>query len=175
MMFVTIQGFGSIWSTRVRPDPSNPERERIAFYNTTGVSVKGRIQHRSRLFGRIRFNGAGGFIAKNIERNIDRVFCCSAELDERDAKLICFHLASKPEPPDFFLFAVTSNATGLLRIDSEHWKSSGVLLLSLSQFMDSQEAILLMPPHSWIRGSLGTFIVEPDRNQPWRATLHLLP
>ena len=173
MMFVTIEGFGSIWSTRVRPDLRNPARERIAFYNTTGVSVKGRVQHRSRVFGQIRFNGAGGFITNNFERNIDRVFCCSAQLGPSDAKLTCYHLASKPERPDFFLFAVKSNATGFLRIDSDHWRSAGVLLLSLSQFMDSQEAILLMPSHSWIRGSLGTFMVEPDRSQPGRATLRL--
>ena len=174
MMRITIEGFGSVWSTRSRPDPSDPGRERIAFYNTTGVPVNGKVRHRTRIFGQLRFNGTGGFIAKGIERNIDRVFCCSAELGQSHSKLMFCHLASKADPPNFFLFAVRSNVTGLLRIESEHWKSTGVLLFSLSQSKESQEAILLMPAHSWIRGGLGTYIVEPDRDRPWRATLRLL-
>ena len=174
MMLVTIEGFGSIWSRRSRPDPGGSGSERIAYYNTTGITFNGNVRHRSRVFGQLRFNGAGGFIAKAIEQNIDRVFCCSAELGQNAAKLMCCHLAARPEPPDFFLFAVTSKLTGLLRIESEHWKSTGVLLFSLSQSLESQEAMLLMPFHSWIRGGLGTFIVEPDCNQPWRARLRLL-
>src|SRR5262245_22842491 len=174
MMFVTPEGFGSVWSTRTRPDPRDPRRERIAFYNTTGVTVNGKLQHRSRIFGQLRFNESGGFIAEGIERNIDRVFCCAAEVGQAGAKLMFCHLAAKPQPPELFLFAVQSNVTGFLRIESEHWKSAGVLLLSLSQFRELQEAILLMPAHSWISGGLGTFIVQPDCDRPWRATLRLL-
>jgi len=173
MMRVTIEGFGSMWSRRSRPDPRDPVRERNAFYNTTGVTLNGKVQHRSRIFGQLRFNGSGGFIARAIERNMGREFCCSAELRQSHAKLVFSHLAAKPERPDFFLFAVKSNVTGFLRIESEHWKSTGVLLFSLSQCKESQEAILLMPPHSWIRGGLGTFIVKPDCERPWRATLRL--
>jgi len=174
MMLVTIEGFGSIWSTRTRPDPSDPGSERIAYYNTTGITLNGKVQHRSRVFGQVRFNGVGGFIAKGIERNLDRVFCCSADLGKSGAKLMFRHLTAKPEPPDFFLFAVKSNVTGYLSIESERWKSTRVLLFSLSQAVKSQGAMLLMPPHSWIRGGLGTFIVEPDCSRPWRATLRLL-
>jgi hypothetical protein len=174
MMRITIEGFGSMWSTRSRRDPRHPERERVAFYNTTGVTLNGKVQHRSRIFGQLRFNGTGGFIANEIERNIDRVFCCAAELGRTGVKLMFRYLAAKPESPDFFLFAVKSNVTGFLQIESEHWKSAGVLLCSLSQSKESQEAILLMQAHSWIRGGLGTFIVEPDCDRPWRATLRLL-
>jgi hypothetical protein len=144
MMLVTIEGFGSIWSRRTRPDPRNSGSERVAYYNTTGIKLNGKVQHRSRIFGQLRFNGTGGFIAKGIQRNMDRVFCCSAELGGSDAQLLFRHLAPKPEPPDFFLFAVQSNVTGFLRIDSERWKSTGVLLLSLSQSRESQETILLI-------------------------------
>jgi len=174
MIHVTIEGFGSIWSRRTRPASLNPKRQRIAYYNTTGVTVGGKVRPRSRIFGQLRFNGAGGFIAAGIERNIGRIFQCSAELDGTVHKLVFHHLLDKPQPPDFFMVAVTSNCTGLLPIESEHWKSGGVLLFAVSQSKESQEAILLMPAHSWFRGGLGTFIADPERHRPWRATLRLL-
>ena len=174
MIHVTIEGFGSIWSRRTRPDPRNPEHQRTAYYNTTGVTVHGKVRPRSRIFGQLRFNGGGGFIAAGVERNIGRVFQCSAELDGTVPKLIFHHLLNKPQPPDFFMFAVTSNCTGLLPIESEHWKADGVFLFAISEFEESQEAILLMPGHSWFHGGLGTFIADPDRDRPWHATLRLL-
>jgi hypothetical protein len=174
MIHVTIEGFGSVWSKRIRRDSRNPEHQRTAYYNTTGVTDGGEMRQRSRIFGQLRFNGVGGFFAAGIERNIGRVFQCSAELDGTVPKLIFHHLLAKPQPPDFFMFAVTSNCTGLLPIESKHWKAGGVLLFALSQSKESQEAIFLMPAHSWFRGGLGTFIADPDRDRPWRATLRLL-
>jgi hypothetical protein len=174
MIHVTIEGFGSIWSRRSGPDPRNPERERTAYYNTTGVVTGGKVCPRSRIFGQLRFNGVGGFIAAGVERNIGRVFQCSAELDEPVHKLVFHHLLAKPQAPDFFMFVVTSRCAGLLSIESEHWKSDGVVLFSLSQSEESHEAILLMPGHSWFRAGLGTFIADPDCKRPWRAMLRLL-
>jgi hypothetical protein len=43
----------------------------------------------------------------------------------------------------------------------------------LSAFREQQEALLLMPAHSWIRGGLGRFVAEPLENRPWRASLEL--
>ena len=174
MIHVTIEGFGSIWSRRTRPDPQDPKRQRIAYYNTTGVTVCGKVRQRSRIFGQLRFNGVGGFIAAGIERNIGRVFRCSAELDGSVHKLVFHHLLDKAQAPDFFMFAVTSRCTGLLSIESDHWKSDGVVLFAVSEFEESQEAILLMPGHWWFRGGMGTFIADPERDRPWRATLRLL-
>src|SRR2546426_7089269 len=114
MIHVTIEGFGSIWSKRTRPDPRNPEHKRTAYYNTTGITVCGKVRPRSRIFGQLRFNGTGGFIAAGIERNIGRIFQCSAELDGTVHKLVFHHLLVKPQPPAFFMVAVTSNCTGLL-------------------------------------------------------------
>jgi hypothetical protein len=174
MIHVTIEGFGSAWSRRTRQDGRSPERQHTAYYNTTGVTVGGKVRQRSRIFGQLRFNGVGGFISAGVERNIGRVFQCSAELDGPVHKLIFHHLLDKPQAPDFFMFAVTSRCTGLLSVESEHWKSEGVLLLALSECKESQEAILLMASHSWLRGALGTFMADPDHDRPWRATLRLL-
>ena len=73
-----------------------------------------------------------------------------------------------------FLFTVASDRTGTLPFRSDGWKSRAVVLLSLSQFNDRQEAIVLMPPHSWIRGKLGLFVADPEANRPWRAFLRLV-
>jgi hypothetical protein len=175
MIHVTIEGFASLWSKRTRPDPRHPERQRTAYYNTTGIAVGDKVRPRSRVFGQLRFNGIGGFIAAGVERNIGRVFQCSAELAGPVRKLFFHHLLAKPpHAPDYFLFVVTSRSAGLLSIESETWKSDGVVLFALSQSGESQEAILLMPGHSWFRGGLGTFIADPDRARPWRAMLRLL-
>src|SRR6266850_6366497 len=134
MIHVTIEGFGSVWSKRIRRDSRNPEHQRTAYYNTTGVTDGGEVRQRSRIFGQLRFNGVGGFIAAGVERNIGRVFQCSAELDGPVRKLFFHHLLAKPpQAPDFFLFVVTSRSVGHLSIESETWKSDGVVLFSLSQ------------------------------------------
>src|SRR5436190_23961906 len=110
-MLITLEGFGAIWSKRTRPEPGIPERTRTAYYNTTGICVAGKVHHRSRILGQLRFNETGGFIANGIERNIGRVFQCSIKLSEGFAKLVFHHLTNKPERPDFFLFTVQSNWT----------------------------------------------------------------
>jgi hypothetical protein len=174
MMLITTEGFGRIWSKRTRPDPNDPERERTAYYNTTGVCIGSQVRHRSRIFGQLRFNGVGGFIANGIERNIGRVFRCSGELHTGSAKLIVRHLAAQPERPDYFLFAVKSDFVGVLPIELEGWSADGVLVFSLSQTKECQEALLLMPPHSWFRAGRGIFMADPRPDIPWRATLRFL-
>jgi hypothetical protein len=174
-MFVTIEGFGSIWSKRERPHPGDPNRQRTAYYNTTGILANEKLRHRSKVFGQLRFNEIGGFNPGVIERNIGRVFHCTGDLKHNRVNLLLHHLSDGPVSPDYFLFAVTSERTGFLPVDWYGWQSAGVLLLSLSQFKQRQEAILLMPAHSWIRGALGWFVAEPLANPSWRAFLRLIP
>jgi hypothetical protein len=167
-MIVAVEGFGSIWSTR-----KGSTREHTAFYNTTGIHVNERPHHRSRVFGQLRFNAVGGFNPDHIESNIGRVFE-SHDVRQPDSRcLLLHHLLSRPQRPDFYLFALASDRTGALRIDENGWKSDCVVLVSLSSFREQQEALLLMPAHSWIRGGLGRFVAEPLENRPWRASLEL--
>ncbi len=169
-MIIGLEGFGSVWSTRTRAT-----RERIAFYNTTGIVLHGKLRHRSQLFGQLRFNAIGGFNPQHIEANIGRVFeSAGLGLSGRGSRcLLLHHLLSRPQPPDYYLFAVMSESTGELQIDLSGWKSDGVVLLSLSQFREQQEAMLLMPVYGWIRGGLGRFVAEPSGDRPWRASLEL--
>jgi hypothetical protein len=172
-MLVTVEGFGSMWSKRVRPAANDRDRIQTAYYNTTGISTNGRLRHRSKMFGHLRFNQVGGFNPNLIERNIGRVFQCTGDLEHNGATLLLHHVSDGPARPDYFLFAVTSARTGFLPIGWYGWKSDGVLLLSFSQFNHQQEAMLLMPPHSWIRGTLGWFVAEPTAKLSWRAFLRL--
>jgi hypothetical protein len=66
---------------------------------------------------------------------------------------------------------VTPEANGFLNIDRNGWKSDGVILVSLSECFEQQEAMLLMPVYSWIRSGLGRFAAEPSADCPWRASL----
>jgi hypothetical protein len=165
-MIIGLEGFGSVWSTRM-----GPSRERTAFYNTTGIVLDGRLRHRSRLFGQIRFNAVGGFNPKHIEANIGRLFE-SARIPTSDSScLLLHHFFSRRELPDYYLFRVTSDANGLLDVDRNGWKSDGVILVSLSQLGEQQEAMLLMPVYSWIRSDVGRFAAQPSADCPWRASL----
>jgi len=167
-MLIGLEGFGSIWSVRMKPNSAS-----AAFYNTTGLLIDERLRHRSRIFGDVRFNEIGGFNWRQIERNIGRVFESGTPADPDSGTLLLHHLLSPPLIPDRFLFAVTSDRAGNLPIDDDGWKSDAVTLLSLSQANNQQEAMLLMPAHSWIRGTLGRFVVEARTDRPWRAFLKL--
>jgi hypothetical protein len=167
-MIIGLEGFGSVWSRRTRRG-----RRGSAFYNTTGITTDGQLRHRSRVFGQLRFNEVGGFNPTHIERNIGRVFEAMGNLEPSGRCVLLHHLLSRPVSPDYYLFVVTSERTGELQIDSEGWKSDGVMLVSLSQFGGQQEAMLLMPVHSWLRGNLGLFVVEPCTQYSWRALLQL--
>src|SRR5688572_25297901 len=167
-MIIELEGFGSIWSRRARAGYG-----RSAFYNTTGIMMDGRLRHRSRIFGQLRFNEVGGFNSAHIERNIGRVFEVTGGMEPSTRCILLHHLLNPPAPPDYHLFVVDSDRTGELMTDHEGWKSDGVVLVSLSQIGNRQEAMLLMPIHSWLRGRLGLFVVEPCTQYSWRALLQL--
>src|SRR5262245_10829823 len=134
-MLVTLENFGSIWSTRVPHNAAQPSRPRAAYYNTTGVSVNGKLRHCSELCGQLRFNEVGGFNPNLIERNIGRVFHCIGDLRAQNPELIFQRLWHGPASPDYFLFALSSDRTGgRLPIGWYGWKSEGVLLVSLSEY-----------------------------------------
>jgi hypothetical protein len=174
-VLVTLKGFGGIWERRFTKNPAAPNQSgRAAFYNTTGVEVDGKVRYRWRIGGKIRFNGSGGFTPTNPSRSLNRVFECK---DQETAlggwtQVLFQRMLAGPERPDLYLFVVTATQTGLLDIRSS-WKADGVQVVALSEHADRQEAMLLMPAYSWVRGELGTFFVEPSTEQFWSAALRL--
>ena len=175
-MLVTVKGFGSIWERRFGHDAAGGVRyDRAAFYNTTGVLINGRIRYRWRIGGKIRFNGAGGFTPCCPRQSVDRVFECS-DLETANSgwtQILFKRMLNGPQRPDFYLFVVTGETTGRLDVTSASWKAGSVQVVALSESCDRHEAMLLMPPYSWLRGELGTFVVEPSQRRLWSADLRL--
>ena len=174
-MLVTLKGFGGIWERRVTTNPAAPNPYgRVAFYNTTGVVVDGKVRYRWRIGGKIRFNAIGDFTRHNSSRSLNRVFECKDPETTRAGwtQVLFQRLLAGPELPDLYLFVVTARQTGRLDIRSP-WKADAVQVVALSEHADEQEAMLLMPAYSWVRGELGTFYVEPTAKQFWSAELRL--
>jgi hypothetical protein len=174
-VLVTVKGLGSIWEGRLSVDSDSPRRfARAAFYNTTGVLVNGKMRYRWRIGGKIRFNAVGGFNPNHPLRSLNRVFeCKEPEITAGGWTLVLFkRMLNRPARPDFYLFVVTSDQTG--GIDCAPASAGeGVEYIAVSEHDREQEAMLLMPAYSWVRGGLGTFYVEPSSKQLWSAELRL--
>jgi hypothetical protein len=174
-MRVAVLGFGSVWRWRIGKDPSDPKRfVRAAYYNTTGVSVRGLIRTRPEIVGHARFNGVGGFNPNYPSQMINQVFDCEEPcIWQGQVKVLFKQLLSELDPPDYYLVVVTHVLTGHMAVGDQGWKSENALLISLSEWHDQQEAMFLMPAYSWLRSKLGTFVLEPHARAPWSAVLRL--
>ena len=174
-MVVAIQGFGSAWERRFGKDPSDPKRfARAAFYNTTAVSVNGKLRYRWRVGGKLRFNSHGGFNPNYPTRALGRAFECAAPVQRNGGSQILFErVLPRSARPDIYLVAVTPERIGYIDGHSVCWKGGSVQVVSFSEDHRQQELLLLMPAYSWVRGELGTFFVEPSPATPCTARLVL--
>jgi hypothetical protein len=174
-MLVTVTGFGSVWRRRLGNVPTGRRLfAHAAFYNTTGVEVGGSIRTRPRVMGHARFNGAGGFNPNYPSRMINRVFECDGPtIWQGQNKILFKRLLGTPRQPDRFLVVVHPVEAGHIELAGPGWKSDDTVLISLSEWRDQQEAMLLMPAYGWLRSELGTFFLEPASSRPWTAQLRL--
>ncbi len=174
-MLVTITGFGSVWRRRFGKNQSDPRRfARAAYFNTTGICVGGQIRTRPRIVGHVRFNGVGGFDPNHLLGMINSVFECAEPCIWQGQNKVLFNRKlSAPQQPDYFLVVVRANEVGYLDLGSPAWRSEGTLLISFSECRHEQEAMMLMPPDSWLRTNLGKFVLKPFLSWPWSARLQL--
>jgi len=175
-VLIAVNGFASIWSSRFGKAHDDPYRfsRSAAYYNTTGVIVRGKIRHRSRIFGQARFDASGGFNPHQLPRMIHQVFECREPCTWQERNKVLFRRKlGVPQRPDCFLVVVTAEQTGWLEMREGVWKSDDTSVISVSQCRDQQEAMLLMPAYGWLRGRLGTFFLEPSMPRPWEAALRL--
>jgi hypothetical protein len=174
-VLVTVKGLGSIWEHWTGRNGDDPRRfARAAFYNTTGVPMNGKLRYRWHTGGKIRFNTVGGFNPNHPLRSLNRVFeCKEPEITAGGWTLVLFkRMLNRPARPDFYLFVVTSDQTGGIDCGLASI-ADGVRYIAVSEHDRQQEAMLLMPAYSWVRGGLGTFYVEPSSKQFWSAELRL--
>ena len=174
-MLVTVTGFGSVWQHRFGKNQSDPKRfARAAYFNTTGVSVGGKIRTRPRIVGHVRFNGAGGFDPNYPLRMINSVFECAEPcIWQGQNKVLFKSMLPDPQQPDYFLVVARASEIGHLDVGSLAWRSEGTFLISFSECRNQQEAMMLMPTYSWLRTDVGRFVVRPFVTWPWSARLQL--
>ena len=174
-MLVGVTGFGSVWRRRVRGDATDTKRfARAAYFNTTGIMANGRIVRHRKIAGHVRFNGAGGFDPNYLSRMVGRVFECDEPCIRNGQNKVFFRrLVALPVQPGSFLVVVKSGEFGRLHVGAEGWKSEGTFLISLSEWRDQQETMLLMSCTDWVRGDLGRLVLVSDTSVPCRASLML--
>jgi hypothetical protein len=174
-MLVAITGFGSVWRHRFAKDLNDANRfAQAAYYNTTGVAVRGMIRQRPQICGYARFEAVGGFNPNFPSRMINRVFeCAEPSVWMGYNKLLFRRMLTTGKRPDRFLVIVRPELVGQLGVGTAEWRSSDTWLLSFSECARQQEAMLVMPAHSWIRGDTGKFVIEPLERRPWMARLVL--
>jgi hypothetical protein len=173
-MLVRIIGFGSVWSLRVSCDEDDPRRfARATYYNTTGLVVNGKPRRRWTHGGDIRFCGTrSGFDPNYPSKALGRTFECFVLGIWQGHSRVTVRKQVRAAKPDCYLVVTDDKQTGGIDTSSAAWKSNDTLLLSLSQWKEYQEILLLMPAYGWVRGRLGTFYLEPGTNRD-AATLRL--
>ena len=157
-------GFGSIWRHRIgRPDASGRPTGAV-YYNTTGITVNGHIRQRPQICGYARFDTIGGFDPNRLSGMLGRVFeCADRSVWMGCNKLLFRRILSRGECPDCFLVVAKSEFVGQLLVGKQDWRSPETRLLSFSESVGQQEAMLLMSIGDWIRSSLGHLVLAPSR------------
>jgi hypothetical protein len=175
-MLISVTSLGSLWRHRFSEDPTDPRRFiRGVYYNTTGVHVAGIIRQRPKIVGYARFHQCSGFDPHYPARIMGRVFDCAEPCVWQGANKLLFQKAlHKPEPPERFLVVTRPDLTGRLQIGNAGWRSLDTWLISFSECHQDQEAMFLMSAESWIATELGRFVLTPDRDRPWLASLVLI-
>ena len=106
---------------------------------------------------------------------IGRVFeCADPCVWQGDNKLLFKRALRGPERPDGFLVITRPELTGRLTVGGTSWRSADTWLIAFSEYGSQQEAMLMMPAHSWIQTELGRFVLEPESTRPWKAQLVLV-
>ena len=174
-MLVRIAGFGSLWSVRVSRNENDPRRfARSTYYNTTGIVISGKLRRRWTSGGDVRFCGArSGFDPNYPDKALGRTFECFEPEVWQGHNRVTVRRQVRAMKPDCYLVVTDDKQTGGVAAESSAWKSNDTVLLSLSQWNEHQELLLLMPAYSWVRGRLGTFYLEPPTNRFDAGALHL--
>jgi len=172
-MLVAVQSFGSIWTARdanTEATCANSAR-RGAYYNTTGVLAGGKLRNRSCLFGYVRVDECSGFHPRLADRLIHRVYESEGvSVWKGRNKLFLRQLTAAGTCPDVYLFRFSPADTGWID-RAGFWKCDAAQVVSFSEGNGQQEALIVLPPFGWVRGTQGTFCVDPRRDRPGIAVL----
>lgn len=145
-MVVFIHALGSLWQERILPAGGT------RVWNTTGIRDGPHVRSCAKIFGQVSL-GARARVELAGSCEMTGAVWATSELIEvnhaRKLKLLC--RASRTSIVDSYLVTVTENLVGELQPDS--WDASRTMLLSFSKWRSRQEAMLLIQPFAWLRGS----------------------
>ena len=162
-MRVAVMGFGSVWRHRLGNRDARGRPTGAVYYNTTGITLNGQIRQRPQICGYARFDTVGGFDPNRLSRMMGRVFeCADPSVWMSYNKLLFRRILSRGDRPDCFLVLAKSEFVGQLLVGKPDWRSPETRLLSLSESVGQQEAMLLMSIGDWIRSSLGHLVLGPS-------------
>jgi hypothetical protein len=160
---VAVMSFGSVWRNRLGKRNASGRPTGAVYYNTTGITLNGQIRQRPQICGYARFDTIGGFDPNRLSRMMGRVFeCADPSVWMGCNKLLFRRILSRGERPDCFLVVAKSEFVGQLFVGKQDWRSQETRLLSLSESIGQQEAMLLMSSGDWVRSSLGQFVLGPS-------------
>jgi hypothetical protein len=172
-MLIAVQSFGSIWTARgatTEARCANSAR-RGAYYNTTGVLAGGTLRNRSCIYGYVRVDECSGFHPRLADRFIHRVYESEGvSVWNGRNKLFLRQLTADGTRPDVYLFRICPAEMGWID-RAGVWKCDVAQVVSFSEGNGQQEALIVLPPFGWVRGTQGTFCADPRRDRPWIAAL----
>jgi hypothetical protein len=103
---------------------------------------------------------------------LNGVFECAEPCTRNNGNQVLFaRRTADRAKPDCYLVTVGDDITGWIDRDSASWKAHDCFLISFSESDLHQEAMLLMPAFSWMCGSNGVFVLEPEPLRPCCARL----
>ena len=168
-MDVCVLEYGRLWSTRTTKDhrPS-------AYYNTTGIVVRGTPRPRSCIYGYIRIDQCIGFRPESADRTLGTVYETEGVVPWNGArKIFLRRLQPKGTVPDRYLVRVSESSVGFINRQA-CWLCDTGEILSFSEGNDQQEALIVLPRFGWVRGASGSFCLIANFRNPSIAKLTLM-
>lgn len=152
-MIVRILSLGSCWR--------EGDDRRQFVWNTSGVADLRGVYPRSVVRGHVRFNAMllhEALGTTGLRCSTWHASPVSERLGFRGLALE--RCAGRSTPADWWLVSVTDRLSGTL--DDASWDPDNVQLISLSQWKEAQEVLLLARPNAWIRGTSGAAVFTPN-------------
>jgi|GEM_PF-576080 len=166
---VQIVCFGSAWWVRPGADRLDSQRygRHAAYFNSTGIQIRGKIHTAGPVRGLIRFNATSGLNARRTRDNIGAVFSFTEVEKYRETnRLLALRRMPGGAAVTHFLISLRSFLYGTVSLNTG-WHSSDVEVIAVSRYRGQQELLLLLTHESVLRTSLGDWkLVQAKETLP---------
>jgi hypothetical protein len=161
---IFVHSLGSLWQEKVLPAGG------VRIWNTTGIRDGRCVRSCAKVFGQVKLGARARAEVGGSRPLTDSAWMTNGLTDVHDVrKLALLCRAPRTAVPDLYLVTVTEDLVGLLEHDS--FDASQTALMSLSACRSRQEAMLLMQPFAWLRGSNGSGVLVVNRGKcSWNVT-----